>query len=392
MKVLCVFGQHQYGDPSRGLGTEYTCFIPALHHLGHQVAHFESWNKRLYHDLAELNGKLLETVESFRPDIMLTVHMEYELWLETLEIIRARGDVATISWSADDSWKYREVSRFVGTAYHAMTTTYDYVVPRYHADGIRNVLLTQWAASSDWLAEPLPATECQYAVSFAGAAHGDRKATVAELRRKGIEVACFGHGWPSGPVPMEEIPVILRNSVISLNFPNSRGENQIKARTFEVPGAGGFLLTGEAQGLDRFYRPGEEVVVFTDTEDLARKIRYYLSHTAERDLIAIAGFERTRREHTYEQRMAHVIDFALNAKTDSSHDPAPSFEKALVAHRMTPALRLCRTILLSVTNLMFGSVRGPRAARRIVFEFSWRLMGRRTFAAAGWVGRMFPHE
>jgi spore maturation protein CgeB len=273
-----------------------------------------------------------------------------------------------------------------------MTTTYDYVVPRYRADGIRNVLLTQWAASSDWLAEPLPAAECQYAVSFVGAAHGDRKATVAELRRKGIEVACFGHGWPSGPVPMEEIPVILRNSVISLNFPNSRGENQIKARTFEVPGAGGFLLTGDAHGLDRFYCPGEEVVVFTDTEDLARKILYYLSHTAERDLIAIAGFERTRREHTYEQRMAHVIDFALNAKTDSNHDPAPSFEKALVAHRMTPALRLCRTILLSVTNLMFGSVRGPRAARRIVFEFSWRLMGRRTFAAAGWVGRMFPHE
>lgn len=91
MKILCVFGKHQYGDPSRGLGTEYTCFIPALHHLGHQVAHFESWNKRLYHDLAELNGKLLETVESFRPDIMLTVHMEYELWLEILEIIRARG-------------------------------------------------------------------------------------------------------------------------------------------------------------------------------------------------------------------------------------------------------------------------------------------------------------
>jgi len=58
MKILCVFGKHQYGDPSRGLSTEYTCFIPALHHLGHQVAHFESWNTRHYHDLAELNGKL----------------------------------------------------------------------------------------------------------------------------------------------------------------------------------------------------------------------------------------------------------------------------------------------------------------------------------------------
>ena len=363
-----------------------------MRNLGHQVLHFESWNKRIYRDLAELNTKLLEVVESFSPDVMLTVHMEYELWLETLEIIRARGDVATISWAADDSWKYREVSRFVGTAYHAMTTTYDYVVPRYHADGICNVLLTQWAVSSGWLAEPLSAAQCQYAVSFVGAAHGDRKASVAALHQAGIEVACFGHGWPAGPVSMSDIPGIMRKSAISLNLSNSRGENQIKARVFEVPGAGGLLLTEQARGLERFYRPGTEVAVFQGIDDLVGKIRYFLSNPVERDAIALSGYARTRRDHTYEQRMKEVITFALHAKSGTTPNSAPPFERALANYRMSGPLRALRTILLTLCHAMFGAQQAPRAARRMVFEMSWRLMGRHTFTAGGWPGRLFPHE
>lgn len=392
MKVLCVFGEHQYGDPLRGLGTEYAAFIPALRLLGHEVLHFESWNKRNYSDLAELNIRLLEVVQSFCPDVMLTVHMEYEIWLETLEMIRARGDVAMISWAADDSWKYREVSRFIAGAYHAMTTTYDYVVPRYHADGIVNVLLTQWAVSSDWLAEPAVAVQCLYLVSFVGAAHGDRKSSVAALRKAGIEVVCFGYGWPSGSVSMAEIPGIMRKSVISLNFSNSRGENQIKARTFEVPGAGGFLLTGASRGLDRFYRPGLDIAVFHDRDDLVAKIRHYLSHPEERDAIARCGYERTCREHTYVQRMADVIEFAIKAKLDSTQKSAPSFAKALEDYKLSPCLRIFRSVLLAISKLMFGSDKAPRAARRLVFELSWRLVGKHTFTAAGWPGRMFPHD
>lgn len=194
MKVLAVFGEHQYGDPARGEGIEHAEFIPALRRLGHEVRHFDSWNRALYADFAALNQRLLAEVEDFRPDVLLSVVMEYELWNETLDAIRARGDVATVSWAADDSWKFREVSRFIGRHYHAMTTTYDYRIADYHAAGIANVLLTQWAIASTHLAQPLPATACRWPVSFVGAAHGDRRARVERLRAAGIDVACFGHG------------------------------------------------------------------------------------------------------------------------------------------------------------------------------------------------------
>ena len=191
---------------------------------------------------------------------------------------------------------------------------------------------------------------------------------------------------------MDEIPDIMRNSVISLNFSNSRGDNQIKARTFEVPGAGGFLLTDAAEGLDQFYRPDKEIAVFSGTDDLAGKILHFLSHSAERDAIARSGYERTRREHTYEQRMTDVIEYALKARMDSPPSMTPSFDKAVRAHRMTLGLRMLRTVLLTIGYLIYGAEKAPRAARRLVFELSWRLMREHTFTATGWPGRMFPHD
>jgi spore maturation protein CgeB len=390
MKVLCVFGQYQYGQVGRGEGIEYTSFIPALRNLGHEVRHFESWDRGCYADFSELNRRLLDEVEAFRPDVMLTVQMEYEIWLETLDAIRARGDVATVSWAADDSWKYREVSRFIGPAYHAMTTTYDYVLQRYRADGIRHVLLTQWAASSSRLEEPLPSRECTYQVSFVGAAHGDRRHRVERLRAAGIDVACFGHGWETGPVDTETFARIVRESVISLNFANSRGLDQLKARCFEVPGAGGFLLTQRVHGLDRYYVPDVEVGCFSSDDELPERIRYFLDHPDERDRIAWAGHRRTAAEHTYERRLDEVIRFALLARVAAPSVQPPDLVQALAVHRLSPALRLLRRLLESVGRILFGPERGLRAARRFMFEASWRLAGRHTFTAAGWPGRMFP--
>lgn len=393
MKVLCVFGEHQYGDPARGIGTEYAAFMPALKRLGHEVIHFESWNRTRYQDFRELNRALLKTIEQQRPDVMLAVQMNYEIWLETLEIIKARRDVATVCWTTDDSWKYREVSRFIGRAYHAMTTTYEQVLPFYQRDRIPHVLLTQWAARLENLQEPLAADSCRYQVSFVGAAHGDRRERMSELERLGVDVSCFGHGWPSGSVDADEIPQIMRESVISLNFSNSKGENQVKARTFEVPGAGGFLLTENVAALEKFYIPGKEIVTFGSVQELAEKIKYYLAHPRERDAIARAGFARTSRDHTYDLRLKEVLDFAIQAQRDymemTPKVPVSSFEKASERYRQSRSLKILRAILVALCVAIWGRRRGRRAARRLLFEASWRLFGAKTFSAAGWPGILF---
>lgn len=405
MKILCVLGEHNYGDPVRGESYEYANFLPALRNLGHQVVLFESLDRSAYRDFADMNRKFLEKVQAEKPDIILCVLLGYELWLETLQLVREGTDAILVNWSTDDSWKYEQFSRLVSPAYHVYATTYPEALVKSMRDGNDNFVLTQWAASSANLATPLPAAECRYQVSFIGTAYGNRPQWIASLARAGIKVECFGHGWGNGTVAASEIPRIVRDSMISLNFADSgmvmRGfvpgrSRQIKARVFEVPGAGGFLLTESARGLDSFYRIAEEVAVFNGISDLAEKIRHFIAHPEERNRMAMAGYVRTRDEHTYEKRFAKLLEAAMSQKINSHKGRCDlDFERFRAIERKYEAgllLKLFKQLLLFPCVIIWGSKRGPRAARRILFELSWRFAGRKTYTVSGWPGRLFYKE
>ena len=412
MKILCVFGEYNYGDSSRGQGYEYANFIPALQRLGHDVVFFESLNKSQYADFTDLNRSFLETVTKEQPDIVFCVLMHYELWLETLEIARGICGATLINWATDDSWKYRQFSRLIASHFDLYATTYATALENARRDGLNNFYLTQWAATGATLREPLASQDCCHAVSFVGSCYGNRSEWIESLRHKGIEVACFGSGWASGAVAAEDIPEIMRNSVISLNFGDSERvmngmrlsrSRQIKARIFEVPGCGGFLMTQNADDLEKYFVPGSEVVTFNDIDDLVGKITYYLEHPEMRDQIARAGHERTRSEHTYEIRFSQLLEASASLRKDrrgvdnakAVRDFSRGFEdfpKLALRHKPNVGLRLLRLFLTIPCVIFWGKRRGMRAARRILFELSWRLFGQATYTAAGWPGRIFYRE
>ena len=388
MKVLCVFGEYQYGDAMRGRSLEAACFIPALEAEGHEVRLFDSWMKGRFNSHKELNSALYELVNLWRPDVLLSVVMDVEIWSETLAAIRRLG-VRAVSWGADDTWKWRQVSRFVAHDYDGMISTHAGAIAAYQEEGIRHVALSQWAAPDPSFRPPLPAASCTYQVSFIGMAYGDRRRYILALQRAGCEVSCFGHHWPGGSIAHEEIPRIMQKSIISLNFSKGLygGPNQIKARVFEVPGAGGFLLTEDSPGLAQWYRLGDEIDVFSDSESLVERVRYYLSNPAIRDACTHRAYDRTRHEHTYRIRMRAVMAFAVSLPAVSLG--TDDFDQAKRNHRSSWHLSVIKWILTRCCRLIWGEERSAAIARRIAFEVSWRLSGRHTFTAQGWFGRMF---
>ena len=167
------------------------------------------------------------------------------------------------------------------------------------------------------------------------------------MRNSGIDVHCWGQGWEAGRLSQEEMVAMYSRCKVNLNFTessvvfawkpiakilvNRRADDsllantppkmwghlralfgnrhpQIKGRNFEIPGSGGFLITGHADNLEEYFVPGKEIVVFDNLDDLMEKVRYYLVHDEEREVLREAGFARARRDHTYEQRFRTIFN------------------------------------------------------------------------------------
>lgn len=77
-------------------------------------------------------------------------------------------------------------------------------------------------------------------------------------------------------------------------------------RLYEATGVGTMLLTDEKTNLSDIFEPGKEVVTYRSPAECLELVAYYLQHDKEREAIALAGHQRTMREHTYFNRMEEL--------------------------------------------------------------------------------------
>ncbi len=101
-----------------------------------------------------------------------------------------------------------------------------------------------------------------------------------------------------------------------IRFGASSGD-KITAKTFQIPASGGFMLHERTEEVLEFFREGEEIACFGSPEELADKIRYYLEHEEERELIRLAGHRRCIAENNLEKRAKIIIDHYYE-RTDSN--------------------------------------------------------------------------
>jgi spore maturation protein CgeB len=125
-----------------------------------------------------------------------------------------------------------------------------------------------------------------------------------------IDTSAFG-----GPRLLQhDLVRMFSRSRLSLGFATA-GESHLAARRlrhlrlreFEAPMSGALYLTEDQQELSEYFTPGQEVLTYTDRDDLLDKARYYLAHQEQAERIRRAGFERARREHTWQHRFADLF-------------------------------------------------------------------------------------
>jgi len=153
----------------------------------------------------------------------------------------------------------------------------------------------------------------EYDVSFVGACYGMRPKFINSLKKKGIEVICFGQGWPNGTLSDEEMVKLYSRSRINLGFAGIGYSFKLmclKGRDFEVPISGGLYMTQNNPELNRVFDIGSEIVTYDDKYDCAEKIKTLLNNPERAASIRIAGRKRCLKDHTYENRWDQIFAMA----------------------------------------------------------------------------------
>lgn len=156
----------------------------------------------------------------------------------------------------------------------------------------------------------------------------ERQRTLAALSEKfsvalytRSDVSALPHVQARGGVStLTEMPKVFQASRINLNITMRPIETGLSLRVWDVLGCGGFLLTNYQAELPSYFEIGKDLDAYESQEELMEKVQYYLSHEEERVEIAIHGYEKTARLHSYENRLAEMLRILFTTISEEPQD------------------------------------------------------------------------
>ncbi|BCA54470.1 hypothetical protein W02_16100 [Nitrospira sp. KM1] len=368
MRILYAAMKYDYGRPEQGFGFEHYNFYDSLTHMGHDVVYFDYMTVLQKQGRDSMNRRLLDMVRSERPDLMMTVLFKEEF--DPAVLREAGKHTATFNWFCDDHWRFDTFSRHWAPHFTWIVTTAAGAVPKYAALGMHHVIKSQWGCNhflyrrsdlplkydvtfvgqphgnrpriiealrkaginvqvwgNGWESGRVDQeiminifNQSRINLNLANASvSGDGttvsapalpKASFRHQVSRALDALPFGRSVKSLTKPWRNDVRIAATARAHAEIQSSATETyseQIKGRNFEVPGCGGFLLTGKADNLDQYYVDGKEIVTFLHIDDLIAKVKYFLKHEEERSAIAHAGYLRTLRDHTYANRFSDIF-------------------------------------------------------------------------------------
>ncbi len=326
MKILYVDLEFDYGDPSRGINAiGQLGFKNSFEQLDHKVIPFY-YDSYLKSNLIGLQKDLCEKADQVSPDLIFFILFRDQFTAETLAYLKSK--YKTANWFGDDTWRFDGFTRKFAPFFTYSITTDKFSIAKYHAMGIKNVIHSQWAAIDD--KRSIPPAVYKYDVSFIGGYNRYRNWFVKKLQKCGVNITCFGHGWPNGSLSNDKMIELFRSSKINLNLSNSasfdlryllthpknlahtlhttKHASQIKARNFEINYYGGFQLSDYVPGLEDYYDIGKELACYSNPEESAMLIKYYLENEKERETIRDLGMEKARQSYTYSSQLSTVLE------------------------------------------------------------------------------------
>jgi spore maturation protein CgeB len=84
-------------------------------------------------------------------------------------------------------------------------------------------------------------------------------------------------------------------------------------RLFEIAACASFQLSDHRPDIEMYYQTGTEIITYGDESELKEKITFFLPREQLRKKIAIQAYQRTMKEHLYENRLKQMVQIIFSS-------------------------------------------------------------------------------
>jgi spore maturation protein CgeB len=143
---------------------------------------------------------------------------------------------------------------------------------------------------------------------------------IMQLAERGIQIDVYGNYWDKflkhtnisifAPVYGDDFWFVIRKYRVQLNLMRPHNPDTHNMRSFEIPGVGGIQLAPDTNDHRSYFKPGEEIFIYTDIDDCALQARKILSLPLN-DAMQIRAAARERSiasGYTYRDKALAVLD------------------------------------------------------------------------------------
>jgi spore maturation protein CgeB len=106
----------------------------------------------------------------------------------------------------------------------------------------------------------------------------------------------------------DDLPDFYPLSKINFNCTSLQMKGAVNQRVFDVPCCGAFLLTDYRRQVEDLFEPGSEIVFYNHPDQIPGLIELYIDAPEKRKAVAEAARKRVLAEHTYDHRMATLVE------------------------------------------------------------------------------------
>ncbi|MCF8720701.1 glycosyltransferase [Nitrospina gracilis] len=291
------------------------------------VTKIEANQRSLNHKFMNLMGDaVVARAAEFKPDLVLAL-AQAPMSPEAVSKLREMK-IPVAFWFVEDCHTLTYWKEVAGQYDYFFTIQQGEFFKRLREQGVNNYYYLPQAAHPE-IHKPLDMDEDdrkQFStdLSFMGEGYYNRHRAFTRLLDQNFKI--WGTGWNQNAVfwphiqnngqrvDSEDCVKIYNAGKVNLNLHSSTyhdGVNPngdfVNPRTFEIAACGGFQLVDARSELGDCFRIGEEMITFSNLEEMRSKALYYLEHDGERRALAHRARQRVLKEHTMTHRMREML-------------------------------------------------------------------------------------